>query len=212
MTTIADLRVRVKAALGITGTSAEPGYEDDNLDLHITQAVAEFSTFLPVEASADLTLAAGSRTLNLGALARLLRVVAVETPLGQWPRSLVEFDRWNTTLTLDLGPPAAAAVVRVYYEQAHLVDAVASTLESEHEYAVVEGAAAFAVLARATAAANAWMISSVQPQTYQHLRIAQSRLAAWRSSLRRLGGRTVRQRFYVPAGGPAQRSVVGSGE
>ena len=209
MTTIVDLRARVQAALGITGASAEPGYEDASLDQHITRAVGEFSTYLPVKSSTDLALAAGSRTRGIGGLARLLRVVAVETPVGRWPRALVDYDHWSTSLTLDLAPPGADTTVRVYYEQAHLVDTIASTVPIELEYMLVEGAAAFAVLARATAAANTWTLSSVQPQTYQHLRIAQSRLAAWRSGLRRLGGRTVRRRFYTPASGPVQRAVVG---
>jgi hypothetical protein len=102
--------------------------------------------------------------------------------------------------------------VRVYYEQAHFVDATGSTLPTELEYVVVEGAAAFAVLARATAVATTWVAATVQPQTYQHLRIAQSRLAGWRAMLRRLGGHTVRHRLSAPMGGAGQRAAVGSGE
>ena len=115
MTTLADFRTRVKAALGIAGASTERGFDDASLDQHIKQAVAEFSVYVPAEASADLTIAAGSRTLNVTSLTRVMRVAAVETPVGQWPRALVDFDRWNTTLTLDIAPPSAARPARVYY-------------------------------------------------------------------------------------------------
>src|SRR5437588_466107 len=61
MTTIADFRTRVKAALGIAGASPERGFDDASLDQHIRQAVEEFSRYVPVETNAELTLAAGAR-------------------------------------------------------------------------------------------------------------------------------------------------------
>src|SRR5215218_3175440 len=211
MTTLADFRLRVKAALGIAGASAERGFDDTSLDQHIKQAVEEFSLYVPVEASADLTLAAGARTLALGGLTRPLRVAAVELPLGQWPRTLVDFDRWGATLSLDVAPPSANITARVYYEQAHLVDAGGSTIAPEHEHVVVEGAAALALLARVAGAAQTLETAADQPVTYQHLRLAQARLARWRADLRRLGGRLVRRSAYTPAAAPVQLHVV-SGE
>jgi hypothetical protein len=195
MSTIADFRLRVKAALGVDGVSTERGYEDTNLDQHIVEAVAVVSLYLPVETSADLTLTAGSRALSSGSLTRLLRVVAIEYPVGRWPRSMVEFDRWGTTLTLDVTPPAAPATVRVYFEQAHRVDALGSTVAPEHEHVVVEGAVALAVLARVAGAAKTFETAAAQPQTYQHLRLAQQRLETWRAQLRRLGGRVAQRRL-----------------
>jgi hypothetical protein len=211
MTTIVDFRDRVKAALGITTTSTERGFGDAHLDGHVRQAVEEFSIYVPVEASADLTIAAGTRTLSVAGLTRFLRAAAVEVPIGQWPRALVDFDQWSTTLTLDIAPPAANTTARVYYEQRHLVDGSGSTIAPEHEYVIVEGGTAFAILARAAGAANTLETSTSQPMTHQHLRIAQSRLEHWREQIRRLSGRVVRHRLFVPASGPVQRSVV-SGE
>src|SRR3712207_2608144 len=101
MTTLADFRNRTKAALGIAGASAERGFDDTSLDQHIKQAVEEFSLHVPAEASADLTVTAGSRTLGAGGLTRALRVAAVEFPVGRWPRTLVDFDRWGATFSLD---------------------------------------------------------------------------------------------------------------
>ena len=208
MTTLADFRLRVKAALGIAGASAERGFDDASLDQHIKQAVEEFSLYAPAEASADLTVTAGSRTLGAGGLTRPLRVAAVEFPVGRWPRTLVDFDRWGTTLSLDIAPPSVNTTARVYYEQAHLVDGGGSTVAAEHEHVIVEGAAALALLARVAGAAQTLESAANQPQTYQHLRLAQARLARWRAGLRRLGGRVVRRSFYIPATAPAQVDVV----
>jgi hypothetical protein len=208
MTTLSDFRSRVKAGLGIVGSSSERGFDDPSLDQHIRQAVEEFSIHVPAEASADLTIGAGSRTINVSGLTRLLRVAAVETPVGQWPRSLVDYDRWSATLTLDMAPPAANTDARVYFEQGHLVDSAGSTVAAEHEHVIVEGAIALALLARVAGAAQTLETATTQPQTYQHLRLAQSRLARWRAQIRRLGGRMVRRQSYAPTGVPVQRSVV----
>lgn len=209
MTTILDFRARVKAALGITSVSSERGFSDAHLDDHVRQAVDEFSIYVPVEATADLTVSAGARTLDVGGLTRLLRVAAVEMPIGQWPPAFVDFSRWGATLTLNIAPPATNATARVYYEQQHLVDGSGSTVAPQHEHVIVEGATAFALLARAAGAAQTLEAATEQPLTYQHLRIAQSRLAHWRAQIRWLSGRVVRRRLLVPASGPVQRSAVG---
>ena len=75
----------------------------------------------------------------------------------------------------------------------------------------VEGGTAFAILARAAGAANTLETATSQPMTHQHLRIAQTRLEHWREQIRRLSGRVVRHRLFVPVSGPVRRSVV-SGE
>jgi hypothetical protein len=208
MTTLADFRNRVKATLGISGSSAERGFDDPSLDQHIRQAVGEFSVYVPGEATADLMVPAGSRALNAASLTRLLRVAAVEMPVGRWPRSLMDFDRWQTTLTLDVAPPSADTAARVYYEQGHLVDGSGSTIDAAHEHVIVEGACALALLARVAGAAQTLETATTQPQTYQHLRLAQERLVRWRAQLRRLAGRMVHRRLYTPSGSPVQASVV----
>lgn len=208
MPTLTDFRNRVKAALGISGSSAERGFDDPSLDHHIRQAVEEYSVYVPGETAADLTVVAGSRTLSAAGLTRLLRVAAVEMPVGQWPRTLVDFDRWNTTLTLDIAPPSVNTAARVYYEQGHLVDGSGSSIDSGHEHVIIEGACALALLARVAGAAQTLETATTQPQTYQHLRLAQARLARWRAQLRRLGGRMAHRSLYTPFRSPVQTSVV----
>jgi hypothetical protein len=207
MTTLADFRARVLYAMGVTASS-ERGLTDTNVDEHIRRAVEEFGLYVPAQATADLTLIGGARTLSTAGLTRAVAVTAVEYPIGAWPRRLIDFDVWGSTVTLDLQPPAADYTVRLYYTQRHVVDASGSTIDPAHESVIVEGAAAHAILARAMGAANTAETATVAPQTYQHLRVAQERLDRWRALLRRLSGRIDRRVLYVPGSGPLRRDVV----
>ena len=207
MTTLADFRARVLWALGVT-TSTERGFTDANVEEHIKRAVEEFSLYVPVEARSDIAVTGGARSFATTALTRPIRIGAVEYPVGQWPRALVEFDHWGSTVTLDHSPPGSAYTVRVYYTQQHLVDGSGSTIAPAHENVVVEGAAALAILARAMGAANAAESSTVTPHTYQHLRVAQARLDHWRGLLARLSGRVGRRDLYTPATSPLGRDIV----
>lgn len=207
MTTLSEMRTRVQYAMGVTSTS-ERGIDGPSIDEHIRRAVEEFSLYVPIRSTADLTVAGGTRTLALSVLTRPIRVRAVEYPIGSWPRTLLDFDAWGNTLTLDHTPPVTAYTVRAYVEQAHLVDSVGSTLEPEHEVVVVEGATAIAILARAMGAANAAESSTAPPQTYQHVNIAQARLTRWHAMLRRLSARPVVRFAVTPAAAPTKRDTV----
>lgn len=206
MTVLADFRTQLKNALGISGSSPERGFADNDLDQHIREAAREFSLYAPVQAQASVVIAGGTRTIALAGLTRPIRVLAVETPVGNWPRALVDFEAYGQTITLDV-QPSSNQNATVFYEQAHLIDGSGSTIEAEHEGVIVQGAAAFALLSRATGAAETLETAAAQPVTYQHLRIAQARLAEWRRALRRLGGMTRRQ-VFAPVGRPAGRDVV----
>lgn len=208
MTVLSDVRARVLYALGLTASSTERGFTDVNVDEHIKRAVEEFSLHVPAEASADVAVAGGARTFSTSALTRPIRVTAVEYPIGQWPRALLDFDTWGSTVTLDDGPPTAGYTVRVSYAQQHLVDGSGSTIAPAHEHVIVEGAAAFAILARALGSAATRESATTAYQTYDHLRIAQARLARWRDALRRLESSTGRRTLYSPATGPTRRDIA----
>lgn len=172
------------------------------------QAVEEFSLYLPGQATADLAVSSGAREVSLATLTRPVRVEAVEYPVGQWPRALLDFSVWGTTLTLDHAPPAAGYTVRVYYGQQHLVDGSGSSVPAAHENLVVEGGAALAILARAMGAANTAETASTPPYTFQHLRVAQERLERWRTLLRTFAGRMQQRGLYVAAPAPVSRHLV----
>ena len=75
MTTLVELRTRTKGALGITGSSGERGFTDPQLDQHLVEAIAEFSLYVPAQASAELTL-------DLGAVVPISRVTWVFEEAG----------------------------------------------------------------------------------------------------------------------------------
>lgn len=206
MATLADFRNQLKAALAISGSSAERGFDDPSLDQHIREAAREFSLYVPVEASADVVIAGGTRTIALSGLSRPIRVLTVETPPGNWPRTLVDFEVYGNTVTLDVLPSSNQSAT-VHYTQAHLIDSSGSTVEPEHEGVIVQGAAALALLSRATGAAQTLETSTNQPVTYQHLRLAQERLRQWRVQVRRLGGMGRRQ-MYSQQPSAARRNVA----
>lgn len=211
MTTIADFRALARALYGTDPTS-DRGFVDNVLDKTIRQAVDEFSQHIPVKATATFNINGGSRIWSLSAaLTRPLRVIAVEYPIDRWPRVLVDFDVWGDTVSLDHNPPATAYTVRVYYHQGHLVDASGSTIEPEHEYLIAEGAFCYSLFARAIGAANTFdsaTSGTPMPQTFQHLRVAEARLANWRRQLRRVANQLQTRRLYPPAGRPEARDMV----
>ena len=77
MTTLANFRTRVLWALGVS-SSTERGFTDANVEEHIRRAVEEFSLYVPVETSADIAVAGGTRSFTTTALTRPIQVGAVE--------------------------------------------------------------------------------------------------------------------------------------
>jgi hypothetical protein len=209
MTTLADFRTRAKSELGIAGASAERGFSDADLDQHISRVAEEFSLVRPIQARADVTVTGGTRTFLLTALTRPIRVAAVEYPIGQWPRALLDFDVWGDEVSLDHGPPGGNYSVRVYYEQKHLVDGAGSTVEAEHEHVIVVGACAYGLLARHAGAAQTQDSATASAHTMPHLRLGQEWYRRYQRLLDEAGRRRVRtRRFYVPATSPIGRGVV----
>lgn len=208
MTVLSDFRTRVRYAQGLTTTSTERGFSDNNLDQHVKEAVEQFSLYVPIEATATITVTGGTRTFNLSSLTRPIRVVAVEYPTGNWPRRLLDHDVYAGVVTLDHPPPAANYDVRVYYHQQHLVDGSGSTIEAEHETVIVEGGAVFALLARAAGFANTLETSAGAAQYMHHLRVAQQRYEQWQRLLRALGTQFKRRRLYTPQDRPSSRDIV----
>lgn len=209
MTTIADFRGRITDETGLA--TSERGGTQASMDRHILQAVAEMSLHLPLKLETDVAVTGGSRRFGLASLIRPIRINAVEYPVGQWPRALLEFvsEPLQDVCDLDHAPPGAGYTVRVYHDAYHLVDATGSTVRAEHEHLVVWGGAGFAYLARAAAAANtADAATSNQPLTYQHLRIGEMYLRLFRDELRRHGSALRARPLYAAAAPPVRADVV----
>ena len=133
MTTIVDFRGRVKAALGISSPSGERGFSDTHLDEHVKQAVEEFSIYVPAEASADLTVSAGTRTLSVAGLTRFLRAAAVE--LAITPLTLFHFHQYalgGSLVTLAMAPLIFSMLIVAAFACAMPNDALFGAIAAMH--------------------------------------------------------------------------------
>jgi hypothetical protein len=140
------LRTRLRVDLA---DSEADRWSDSDLDRHIQHAVRDLNRVVPRErVDSDFTIAdPASRQLDISRLTDLLRMVAVEYPVGGYPRRLRHFELWGGTLTLLTETmPEAGAPVTVYYHSRHTVDATTSTLPDHLEDLVLLGAAGYALL------------------------------------------------------------------
>ncbi len=143
---ISVLRARLRVDL------AEPEadrWTDGDLDRHIQHAVRDLNRVAPREmVDSSLTIPdPASRQIDVSGLADLVRMVAIEYPVGGYPRRLRHFELWGSTLSLvtDTMPEAGAAVT-CYYTARHSVDSEGSTLPDNLEDIVLVGAAGYALL------------------------------------------------------------------
>ena len=176
-------------------------WSDADLDRHLHHATRDLSLAVPLEASAELTTTPGSRALSLASLSGLVRVEAVEYPIGQWPPSYVLFSVWGNTLTLLVDrAPGGVEQVRLYYGRLHTLDSSTSTIPSHLEELVVMGAGAYAALEWASFATNRSNLGG--PETWRHfLTWGKERLALFQRALDRLAAnnRIRQRRLYSPA-------------
>ena len=183
---LTEMRTRVRRDLRDTDPSDER-WSDDELDRHIERAVRELSLAAPVEAVATLTTSAGSRDLDISALADRVSIDAVEYPAGQYPPEYAAFSTWGETLTLivDRAPRAGERAV-VSYSTLHTLTDDASTLPAALEEIVATGAGGYAALEWASFAVNRVNVGGAD--TWRHYHVwAQERLAEFARALARHG-------------------------
>jgi hypothetical protein len=150
-----DLRARLRQELH-DEDSGTYRWLDATLSRHIERAVRELSQVWPRERKSTLVTTLGSRMLDLASLQQsLVRIEAVEWPVGRYPPTYVQWSLYQDTLTLlTEQAPGATEDVAVYWGSLHEVDAGQSTLPSLAEDAVVTGAAGYAALEWSNFATN----------------------------------------------------------
>ena len=207
MATLSTLRGALRVDLR-DEEAANYRWSDGELDRHIGRAVRELSVVLPREQKTTLLTTAASREISISTLEDLLRIAAVEWPVGLWPPAYVPFSVWQTTLTLLVdSAPAGVENVSVFWERVHQVDETTSTLPVQHEDVVLIGAAGYAATEWASFATNRVNVSG--PDVDRDYAIwGRSRLAEFSRQLRRLSSRLRSGRLYVPsASEPSQETV-----
>jgi hypothetical protein len=184
-------------------------WSDDTLDRHVERAVRELSGASPLQATATLETAEGSRELSLAELDGLVQVEAVEYPVGLYPLSCVRFSVWGDTLTLLVDrTPSAGDEVKLYYGRLHTLDEEGCTIPQRLEDVVVLGTEGYAAMEWASFATN--RVNAGGPDTWQqYLGWGQEQLARFHKRLASLSRRaSVRaRRLYPPAA--SQPGVTG---
>ena len=209
MPTIDDLRTRLRIELHDEDSGAYR-WEDEVLDRHLLRAVKNLSFNWPREQKTTLSASAGSRDLSLSSLTDLVRVYAVEYPVGRYPASFVQHSVFAGTLTL-LAEQAPGGVedVDVYWGAVHTLDESTSTVPAVAEDIVLTGAAGFAAVELATFATNRANLGG--PETMrQYMDWGERLLRRFHESLRELGDRArVRQSsLYTAADEAGSQSAV----
>jgi len=207
-TTLATLLVLLRRELH-DEDAANYRWTDDELERHLLRAVRELSLVLPREQKTTLTTTAGSRDVSIAALADVVRIEAVEYPVGEWPPVYVQHSVWQTALTLLVdGAPSGVEDLYVYWGKVHQLDGSVSSLPTVAEDAVVTGAAAYAALEWSSYATNRANIGgSATWRNYQAW--GEARLGEFRSALERFGsaGRVRATGMYGSARPVASQTV-----
>jgi hypothetical protein len=207
MTTIADLRDALRIELH---DEDDERWQDAVLDRHLQRAARELAFVWPREQKTALSTTAGSRDLSLASLTGLVRVFAVEYPVGEDPPAFTQFSSFGGILTLLVDQtPADAEEVNVYWGSLHTLDGSTSTLPPVAEDSVVTGAAGYAAIEWASFATNRANVGG--PQAVEdYLAWGERRLATFQAMLSRFGenGRLRSSRLFVPERGAASQTVV----
>jgi hypothetical protein len=75
-------------------------FTDDALTRHILRAIKDFSEAVPLEQTATIETALGSRNIEISDITGRVTVEAVEYPAGKFPPCFQRFSLWADTLTL----------------------------------------------------------------------------------------------------------------
>jgi hypothetical protein len=207
MTTIGDLRDALRIELH---DEDDERWQDSVLDRHLLRAARELSFAWPREQKSTLATTGGSHDLSLASLSGLVRVLAVEYPVGQYPPSYVQFSHFGDTLTLLVdATPADAEDVAIYWGGLHTLDTMASTLPIAAEDAVITEAAGYAAIEWASFATNRANVSGPEA-VGDYLTWGERQLARFHETLSRFGenGRMRSSRLFVPDRGAPSQSVV----
>jgi hypothetical protein len=207
MTTIGDLRDALRIELH---DEDDERWQDGVLDRHLQRAAHELAFVWPREQKSTLTTTAGSRDLSTTSLADLVRILAVEYPVGQYPPAYVQFSHFGSALTLLVDrAPGEGEDVAVFWGSLHALDAMTSTLPPAAEDAVITGAAGYAALEWASFATNRANIGGVDAVD-DYLAWGERQLARFQAMLSRFGdnGRLRASRLFVPERAQASQGVV----
>ena len=129
-------------------------WSDAEIERHINHAVNDFSEAVPDEAQITFATTAGSRRVDLSAIADRIYIEAVEYPVGRFPAQFQAFSLWKDGLTLLGDDVPDGSDISIYYGRKHALDLTGTSLPSRFYDLVAEGAAGYAAVQWALYAVN----------------------------------------------------------
>lgn len=208
-TTLTTLRSRLRVELH-DEDSANYRWTDATLNRHLERAVRDLSLVAPRERASTLATTLDSRDLSTSTLDKLVNVLAVEYPVGEYPPVYVQFSHYGGLLSLLVDTlPGASEDVGVYWGQLHTLDASSSTLKPPHEDVVVLGASGYAALEWANFAVNRANVAG--DDAFQHYRRwGSDQIVRFGEALQRLreSSRVKAGTIFTPAAPVPSRNIV----
>ncbi|MBM3156453.1 MAG: hypothetical protein FJ004_04125 [Chloroflexi bacterium] len=205
---LSDMRTLVRRDLHDEDAS-NYRWTNDVIDRHIAHAVKEFSQALPVEDTTLIATTSGSRDISVAALTTRVMIEAVEYKTGNFPPSYQRFSEWKDTLTIQSDEVPDGSNAKVYYGKLHTLDGSGSTIPTQYEDLVANGAAGFALIEWAAYAVNRVNVGGEATARTYRLE-GEARLKLFRSELKKLGrqGRVRVRQLYTPYQAPVSKSIV----
>jgi hypothetical protein len=208
--TLVSLRGQLRVDLH-DGDASAYRWSDAELDRHLQRAGRELSLALPREQKTQYTVSGGpTRDLSTGVLPDLVRIEAVEYPVNEFPACFVQWQTWQTTLTVLVDKLLVdGEKVNVYWGSLHTVDEDTVTLPAYAEETLLLGAAGYAATEWSSFATNRANVAGVEAVD-DYRTWGNARLNAFRDQLRRIGERSrIRSsRLYAPDQAEAHGDVV----
>jgi hypothetical protein len=137
---LVEMTARVREDLQDTD-SQNYRWTDDEVDGAILRAVDEYSIHAPIQQQTDIATTNDDNELAISSLSGILKVEAVEFPLGETPRHLQHIDYWAGKLYMQDDGDGSNA--RVRWLKKHTLAAGSTTIPVEHDEILVLGATGY---------------------------------------------------------------------
>lgn len=162
MKTLSAIRETARQFLKDEYTGEDYAFEDDELDLHISEVLTEISQKRPYEVK-ETVESDGTKEIDISEITDLLEVEKAEYPTGSDPPDYRDVSVFGTTLRLNIETaPTSGDDVYLYCHKVHQLTEAISTLSPDLEKVLVEGVVAKASMAWLNQMRNQIVPSSVR--------------------------------------------------
>lgn len=137
---LVEMTARVREDLQDTD-SQDYRWTTDEVEGAILRAVDEYSIHAPIQQQTDIATTNDDNELAISSLSGILKVEAVEFPLGETPRHLQHIDYWAGKLYMQDDGDGSNA--RVRWLKKHTLAAGSTTIPVEHDEILALGATGY---------------------------------------------------------------------